>query len=333
MHSISNRKIWVFAAKMADDEDDGVTVKLMKCAVIDCCLPLFSISISFEFFILGEENGVRVFPLRPLVKGKVRKQRPEKKNLNGGLDSDKFMGQRLNLPNGVIQTMNGSDELFSNSMVHSHYGVNGHGSENNGGEGFGENSSDGYLERKFDKHSDCAKLRPVKLRQDSKDSGVCFVAFKSKDVKSLKSKKIPLNSAKAISIKALSPNNFLVLDSYGDLHLLCLSNPALESEIPSHMKRLTHTMKVQKLAVLPDTSMRMQTVWISDGQHTVHMVALSDMDTLVNENDRNDCEEKLMQISVIQAIFASEKIQDIIPLAANSILILGQGSLFAYAIS
>lgn len=36
---------------------------------------------------------------------------------------------------------------------------------------------------------------------------------------------------------------------------------------------------------------------------------------------------------VMQAIFAGEKIQDITSLAANAILILGQGSLYAYTIS
>uniref|UniRef100_A0A5B6YYX8 Cleavage/polyadenylation specificity factor A subunit N-terminal domain-containing protein n=1 Tax=Davidia involucrata TaxID=16924 RepID=A0A5B6YYX8_DAVIN len=326
MYSISNCKIWVFSAKMAGDEDDGVTVKLMKCAVIDCCMPVFSISISFGFLILGEENGVRVFPLRPLVKGRVRKHWREKKTLNGGLKNDKLKGQRLKLPNG--------DDLFSDSMIHSYYGVSGHGgSESTGGEGTGESSSNGYLEGKIDKHSDRVKLRPVKLRQDSKEGGACFVAFKSKNFESFKSTKVPLKSEKAISIEALSPNKFLVLDSVGDLHLLCLSNPVLGSEIPCQVKQLTHTMKVQKMAVLPDTSMRTQTVWLSDGHHTVHMMAVSDMDTFGTENDRNDSEETLMQISVIEAIFASEKIQDIISLAANSILILGQGSIFAYAIS
>ncbi|KAA8547820.1 hypothetical protein F0562_004249 [Nyssa sinensis] len=297
MYSISNCKIWVFAAKMAGDEDDGVTVKLMKSAVIDCCIPVFSISISFEFFILGEENGVRIFPLRPLVKGRVRKHRRERKNLNDGLSNYKLMGQRLKFPNGVIQTINGSDDLFSDSLIRSYYGVSGHGSESTGGEGTGESSFNGSLEGKIDKHSDCVKLRPVKLRQDSKEGGACFVAFKSKNFESSKSTEVPLKSEKAISIEALSPNKFLVLDSVGDLHLLCLSNPVLGSEIPCQAKWLIPTMKVQNLAALPDTSMRTHTVWLSDGQHTIHVMAVSDMDTSVNDNDRSESEEKLMQIS------------------------------------
>ncbi|KAF3973700.1 hypothetical protein CMV_002895 [Castanea mollissima] len=80
------------------------------------------------------------------------------------------------------------------------------------------------------------------------------------------------------------------------------------------------------MAIFPDVSIRTQTVWISDGCYSVHMMAASDMDTAVNENDRNESDEMQMQISVSQAIFASEKIEDVIPLASNAILILGQGN-------
>lgn len=82
MYSVSNSKIWVFSVKMAgDDRDDGVVLKLMKCAVIDCAVPVFSMSLSGEFFILGEGHGVRVFQLRPLVKGWIRKEQRESKIL------------------------------------------------------------------------------------------------------------------------------------------------------------------------------------------------------------------------------------------------------------
>lgn len=97
-----------------------------------------------------------------------------------------------------------------------------------------------------------AKLRSVKLIQDSKERGGCFVSFK-REVENFNSK-IPLKSAKSISIQALSPNKFLIMDSVGDVHLLCLPNPVIGSEVSCHMKQLPLTMKVQKLAVLPDIS-------------------------------------------------------------------------------
>lgn len=80
MYSVSNRKVWVFAVKMMDkdkdkDEDDENIIKVMRCAVIECCVPVFSVSVAFGFLILGEENGVRVFELRPLIKGKFEKNR------------------------------------------------------------------------------------------------------------------------------------------------------------------------------------------------------------------------------------------------------------------
>lgn len=77
LYSVSNSKIWVFAVRLIVDEVGGEALKLMKCALIDCCVPIFTIRILFRFLILGEENGVRVFPLQPLVKGNHGK---EKKN-------------------------------------------------------------------------------------------------------------------------------------------------------------------------------------------------------------------------------------------------------------
>ncbi|CAL5324857.1 unnamed protein product [Camellia sinensis] len=355
MYSVSNCKIWVFAAKMVDEDDNGVVVKLIKCAVIDCSVPVFAISVSFGFLILGEENGVRVFPLRPLVKGRVKEHRRESKNLNDGLTKDKLEAQRLNLPNGVIQRVNGTDVSNSDSVLRVNYGASGRGSKRSGDEDTLEISS-------------FVKLKSVKLRRDSKEGGSFFVAFKSKEVEGYKSTKVPLQSAKAISIQALSPNKFVILDSTGELQLLCLSNPVLVSEIRCHVKQLTTSMKVEKLAILPDISTIVtskedkgerkellnaalmqyrvmgchvgvqwstwadvlsylsgtQTVWISDGRHTVHMLAVPDIDASFCESDGKDIEEKLIQISVLQAIFASETIQDIIPLASNAILILGQ---------
>lgn len=40
-----------------------------------------------------------------------------------------------------------------------------------------------------------------------------------------------------------------------------------------------------------------RTVWISDGFYSVHMMTVSDTDTSANEDDENDSEEKLKQIS------------------------------------
>lgn len=87
LYSVSNSKIWVFAVSLIVDEDSRDALKLVKCAVIDCCLPVFTIRVLFRFLILGEENGVRVFPLQQLVKGNHRK---EKKNI----------GRKYNFKNG-----------------------------------------------------------------------------------------------------------------------------------------------------------------------------------------------------------------------------------------
>ncbi|KAK3035239.1 hypothetical protein RJ639_033873 [Escallonia herrerae] len=317
MHSASNRKIWVFAVKLVDGDDDGVSIKLMRCAAIDYSVPVFSISVLFGFLILGEDNGVRVFPLRPLVKGRAkgRHYRRGSKILNGGLDNG---NQRLSLRNGGLKETNGSDAFHGISFVSSNGKVRG-----GGGCSSSANAENSYLEEKIDRHSGSVKLRSVKVGQDSREAG-WFVAFKSKEVESFNSKKLPFKSAKAVSIQVLSPNKFLVLDSVGDLHLLLLSGPLLGSEVLCHMKHLTLTMKVQKLAVLPDISTRAQTVWISDGHYTVHAMVLSDMDTSGIESDMKDNEGKLVQTSGFQSYKLCEKVQDIIPFAADAVLILGQ---------
>lgn len=97
MYSASSSKVWVFAVRMVgDDYGDGVVVKLMRCAVIECCKPLFGISVSFGFLVLGEENGVRAFDLRQLLKGKGSKAKQSSQS------NSKSEGRKLSLPNGVV---------------------------------------------------------------------------------------------------------------------------------------------------------------------------------------------------------------------------------------
>ncbi|KAJ1412784.1 hypothetical protein SESBI_20219 [Sesbania bispinosa] len=131
-------------------------------------------------------------------------------------------------------------------------------------------------------------------------------------------------SVKAISIQALSQRMFLILDSHGELHLLCLSNSGIGVDITGHVRQLPHVMKVQSLAVLPDVSTTSQTVWISDGFHSLHMFTTMDMENTLNEADENDGDKKPMHLPVNRVLFSSEKIQDVISIASNSILILGQ---------
>jgi len=93
LHSVSSKKVWVFAVKLIDD-GDGEMLKLMRCAVIECSVPVWSISVSSGVLILGEDNGVRVFNFRQLVKWKVKKVK--------GFDSNgKLDGKGLKSSNGA----------------------------------------------------------------------------------------------------------------------------------------------------------------------------------------------------------------------------------------
>jgi len=101
-----------------------------------------------------------------------------------------------------------------------------------------------------------AKQMNVKFRQDDRDGGACFVALRGYEVET-KSRTKVLMSVKVISIKTLSQRMFLILDSAGDLHLLCLSNSVMGANITGHMRQLPQTMRAQSLAILPDVSMSM----------------------------------------------------------------------------
>ncbi|KAJ6936275.1 hypothetical protein NC652_011104 [Populus alba x Populus x berolinensis] len=169
------------------------------------------------------------------------------------------------------------------------------------------------------------KQRSVRCSQDSGEGGACFVAFKREVTEGMKP-----TTLKAVSIQALPPKKFVILDSTGDLHILCLSAPVVGPNVMAHMRRLPHSMKVQKLAVFPDFSSKKQTFWVSDGLHSVHTITLSNMDAAVNTNDGDVTQEKSIRITVIQAILSAEKIQDLIPLGANGILILGQVDYHAF---
>lgn len=80
------------------------------------------------------------------------------------------------------------------------------------------------------------------------------MAFKE-EIVNLKSKTWPLMSLKAISTQALSPKQFLILDSAGDLHILHVANAVSGSSMTCSMRQLPHIMEVQKLVVLPEISL------------------------------------------------------------------------------
>lgn len=172
------------------------------------------------------------------------------------------------------------------------------------------------------------KLRSLKLRQDSGEVGMQFILFDDSVVEGIKSRVPGYKTRKAISIQALSHQKFLILDSNGELHRLHMSRSGRFK-----MRRLTGIIQVQQLAAFPDMSASAQNAWISDGLFSLHNLVICDTDTSENQNDRGCNEEKIIQCSVTGVIFASENIQDMIALAANSIMILGRDSLYAYAIS
>lgn len=128
MYSASAAKVWVFGVNLdrTDVEFGGVRVnlRLVKCAVIDCQVPVTCVSVSTGFLIMGELNGVRVFPLRPLAKGwvggkKMNKKLPlrigskENGNLEGAVEIKPCNSK---LPNGLVGGHEGSYDVNKNGL-------------------------------------------------------------------------------------------------------------------------------------------------------------------------------------------------------------------------
>nr|XP_029121873.1 uncharacterized protein LOC105046650 isoform X2 [Elaeis guineensis] len=331
LHSLAANQIWVFAARLPGDHDDGggggghPAVDLMKCAVVDLVLPVYSVAVSMGFLLLGEMDGVRVFPLRPLIKGEGRVARRGgvgQKGLSAakGVDSvvdvcKKGVLNGLVIPSSAAKS--GPPSLAAGKLPRPEAGCccNDRGAE-----------LKNVVEKGTAGDRTPYKLRTVSLSQNSSDYSI-FVVMTCGDIQNSKNAMGAVASAKAVSIHSLSQKKFLILDSAGNLHVLSMPNTvkapegtALCSATPkdAHMIHLDHTMKVQMLAVLPDIS--------ANGGYSVQMMSITDIECPVSENDKNESKQKAVQISAIEAIFASEKVQDIIPLSANAILVLGQGA-------
>lgn len=125
MYSVSSAKVWVFAAKIEDDGGGGgEVVKLMRCAVIECSKPVWSLSVSSALLLLGEENGVRVFGIRRLVKGRVIRK-VKNLNLNSKLMNGVVArgGDRGGKRSGVERVLEGTCNGDSEGKIGKHGGV------------------------------------------------------------------------------------------------------------------------------------------------------------------------------------------------------------------
>lgn len=81
VHYLAESEIWVLGVRMVGSEGEE-RVELEKCAVIECMKPIYEIRVSMGVLVLGEVGGVRVFPLRPMIKG-GQGLRKKTKDLNG----------------------------------------------------------------------------------------------------------------------------------------------------------------------------------------------------------------------------------------------------------
>ncbi|CAJ1947384.1 unnamed protein product [Sphenostylis stenocarpa] len=311
LYALSSNKVWVFAVKDEDgggrqdgnnnnnddDSGSGAGVRLMRCAVIECARPVFSLSVAFGFLILGEENGIRVFGLRRLVKGKSGNKRfGNSKHLrNGG----GVRGGGLEVVNcngdleGKMETHGVAAAKVSTSVSGPCFDVSLLAS------GHTLQACSLFL---VDQDMGARQVKQtVKSKHDDRDGGSCFVVLKGNEVNTKSATKVSM-SIKAISVQAVSQRMFLILDSHGDSHLLSLSHSGVGVDIAGNVRPLPRTMEVRSIAVFRDLSNMSQTIWISDGCHSVHMFAAMDIENALNEADGNDCNEKLLHLPVLLRI-------------------------------
>lgn len=149
---------------------------------------------------------------------------------------------------------------------------------------------------------------------------------------------------RAIAIHALSQTKFVVLDSAGDLHILSLHN--LVSTIDGQkeqdcgtagqcfLRQLKCSLKVNMLATFPETSSTTsQKLWVSDGRYSIHLLSFPNVSTSLGGSDKDPVDENPLQLSVMQAVFLSDRIRAIASISANATLVLTQGSITTYAIA
>ncbi|XP_064975904.1 uncharacterized protein LOC135618686 [Musa acuminata AAA Group] len=323
VHSIAASQIWVFAARL--DAGAEATIHLVKCAVVELTLPIYSITLSMGFMLIGEVDGVRVFPLRPLIKGEIRN--------SGGLGHKKASAsvgdlRKKNLPNGLV---------IPKSRIKKSLGP-----DSGGGRCDCRGSTKGSaVETMADGGSAPCKLKTVRLKQDSGDHYSFFLVIRGGEFQTCKGRIGVPSSLKAVCIHMLSPKKFLILDSAGDLHVLSLNDSGTAMEPNARFSMISkladlhpldHVMEVQMLAALPDISSKLQFVWISDGGYSIHLISMADTEHAIGESDKDESKHKSTIISVVGAIFTSEKIQEVVPMSSNSCLVLCQGNMFIYGV-
>ncbi|RLM92263.1 uncharacterized protein C2845_PM08G22740 [Panicum miliaceum] len=301
--SLAAAQIWVLAPKLAAD---GRTVELHKCAAVELepARPVYAMEVAMGRLMLGEAGGVRVFPLRGLMKGGMEKGG---KKEGAGAAGRKRVQKKNGMMNGLVMPVR-------------------RGSHGGGGEG------DDVSTR---------KLTTLRVTQNSGSYCPFFLTVQNDGPNSQGNRKL-LKSEKAVSIHPLSKNKFLVLDSNGVLHVFSLSTTEVGSGASRkhyseniHTCRLDYPMKVQLSAVFPSSSIKTQIFWVSDGGHSVHVMSAFDIESTNGDDVEVIGEQELVttKLSAIEAIFTSERVQDIVPISKDSVLILGQGNMFLYGTS
>lgn len=148
----------------------------------------------------------------------------------------------------------------------------------------------------------------------------------------------------AVSIYGLSEREFVILDSSGKLHILTLQQSVpVDNQreqrgpkiVTAALQPLNCYVRIKVLAVLPCLQNAMaaacsasRTLWISDGGHTIHIVALPAREFSDERMGKSSLQHN--HLRVIQTIFTAERICSLAALSVNMVMVLTEGSILAY---
>ncbi|CAM6060747.1 unnamed protein product [Sphagnum tenellum] len=370
VYSSSAGKIWIMAAKSAsgkgsssggshaaakgvtasegegtaradDREGEGAPIRLLllNSVVLDCNRPVFSLHVSPQHLLLGENNGVRVWFLRPLIKpSKMEKDKAQVKLIKPKLKAHEEVGGFLikrSPQNGFkweVKLQNGGHPRVSSAEVESAVvAMTGDGRIK------GSKEKDEGMQEKPSEEVGLAGPLFVRINEDD-------------DIDSSVTKRRSQGApppTQVVDIQALNLKKFVLLDSRGTLNLLTLQEspegqePGTLNRFQLFTKHLQSSICVSSMAVLPLPPATGRKLWISDGKYSVHVVILSDDGTLA----ANGCTlvpslvaeypwlldiSRIVTVSFTQAVFTNERIKGLFAGSAKTIMVLTEGGMVVY---
>ncbi|XP_024534396.1 uncharacterized protein LOC9642401 isoform X1 [Selaginella moellendorffii] len=341
LHSPVAGKVWLFAAKLQDPKagDSSGSLLLLSCALLDCsAAPVYSIHLSMQHLLIGEIGRVRVFPLRPLVKGRSLSAR-QKLAIDSTVaalpppcgDDNKQAATRVHAPlNGLYEKY-----LFNSVVV-----------KKNGFRDLSQDDSSSLDDEFVPEVGKCGDKdcdhRAAKSSPNHQKNGVMSLKHcEEAAVQAIREAQQSISVAltgmeQVVAIHPLSATAFLALDSSGKLQLMSFkrsifakgrARSSKSAVVRVDTRSVEVPFRVSSLAVVPcatDTG-GVRTLWLSDGKNSVYVLAVpEDMHSVDGAIAPRGC------MRVMQVLFVGAGTESLVALSPETVLALSEGALVAY---